>query len=87
MKYYKEILIIILCWIVIIESAFLFIAHKNGQYNTKIVELKNKGLDMCEDYIELTTNTLYNYETYCPEVIQGLENGSLELLKYNLNNS
>ena len=84
---YANIIVAFLCAIILIEGIFLIVADHNFEYNERVVALKDYGLDMCEEYIELTANTLHNYETYCPEVTKGLENGSLKLLVYNLEGS
>lgn len=66
---------------IIFLLSLLFVINHNFNYNLKVMDLKDEGLDMCLEFIDATQRTLYNYEYYCSDVYKGFENGSIPFLE------
>ena len=65
----------------ILIAAYLLMAF-NFDYNVQVCEVKNEALGLCIDTLEDLMPTLENYEYYCPEVMEGLDDGTLEFLEF-----
>lgn len=74
--------VIALLSICFILSFLLILISHNFNYNKVVDDMKNEALDDCVEMADSCALTIHNFESYCPDVVNGLQNGSLPVLAY-----